>query len=325
MSSQNNQPQQYDVAVVGAGSAGLQAAQTLGRMHRRVVVLGTDRYRNDPADAMHNFLGHDGQPPAQLRAAGRADAERYETVTFVDREVSRIVPLEVAEGTAFRLDVADHAPVTATRVLLATGVVDTLPDVPGLGDLWGDLVAHCPFCHGHEFAGQVVGVLGDGPHLPRFVGMLAPIAARVVVLTDGVGLDPELTAGVERAGAAIVTDPVVAVRRDDERTGVVVDLGGEEVRLGGLFVKTDWHQAAPFADQLGLDLSPVGAVLVDPLGHTSRPGVYAAGDIAQLPGLPQPMASVLIAAASGLMAAAACVQDHAGDLAEGRPAGERAA
>lgn len=325
MKQQDQQPQPYDVAVVGAGAAGLQAAQTLGRMHRRVVVLGTDRYRNDPADAMHNFLGHDGQPPAQLRAAARADAERYATATFVDREVTRIAPLDVAEGTTFVLEVAGHTAVHAERVLLATGVVDTLPEVPGLADLWGDLVAHCPFCHGHEFAGQAVGVLGDGPHLPRFVGMLAPIASRVVVLTDGVTLDPELAAGVERAGAEIRTGRVHAVRRGDDGQEVAVDLGDEVVRLGGLFVKTEWHQAAPFAEQLGLDLSPVGAILVDPLGHTSRPGVYAAGDIAQLPGLPQPMASVLTAAASGLMAAAACVQDHAGDLADGRPAGERAA
>ena len=300
----------YDVAVVGAGTAGLQAALTLGRMHRRVVLLGTDRYRNDPAHHMHNFLGHDGQPPAALRAAARADAERYETVTFVDRGVTAIEP----DGEGFRLDVDlsnGAGPVTARRVLLATGVVDDLPDVPGLAALFGDVVAHCPFCHGHEFAGTPVGILGSAPHVAGLVGMVAPIASRVVLLTDGADLDEDTAVAVKRRGAEVRTERVRGV--GPSPLGLRVDLdgdNGESVELGGLFVKTTWSQAAPFEDLLGLEQSPLGAVLVDAMGRTSRPGVYAAGDLAQPPGLPMPMASVLTAASAGLVAAAACVQDE---------------
>src|SRR5687767_9194790 len=99
----NQQNTPYDVAVVGGGSAGLQAALTLGRMRRPVVVLGTDRYRNDPAAEMHNFLAHDGTPPAALRAAARADLERYPTVELQDREVLAIE----GEAGAFTLRTAD--------------------------------------------------------------------------------------------------------------------------------------------------------------------------------------------------------------------------
>ena len=121
----------YDVAVVGAGSAGLQAALTLGRMRRRVVVFGTDRYRNDPATEMHNFLGHDGTPPAELRTAARADLERYPTVELREQAVTHIE----GEAGAFTLRTSDGSVVTARRVLLATGVADTLPDIPGLDAL----------------------------------------------------------------------------------------------------------------------------------------------------------------------------------------------
>ncbi|MBM0126638.1 NAD(P)/FAD-dependent oxidoreductase [Pimelobacter simplex] len=299
----------YDVAVVGAGSAGLQAAQTLGRMHRSTVVIGTDRYRNDPTGHMHNFLGHDGAPPAELRLAARKDAEAYDDVHFLDVVGAGVTRISGELGD-FLLEIEGQEPVRARRVLLATGVRDTLPDVPGIAENFGDLVAHCPFCHGHEYAGTRVGILGSAPHVAAMASMLQPIAEDRVVLTDGGDLDDATAALLARTGAAVVTDRLVAVRK--EGAGLVVTLaGGVETTLGGLLVKTEWEQAAPFAAQLGLELSEAGAVVVDAFGRTSLPGVYAAGDLAQGPGLPMPMASVLVAAAAGMMAAAACVQDAA--------------
>ncbi|TNM38268.1 NAD(P)/FAD-dependent oxidoreductase [Nocardioides albidus] len=299
----------YDVAVIGAGSAGLQAAQTLGRMHRSTVVISTDRYRNDPTGHMHNFLGHDGAPPAELRLAARKDAEAYDDVRFLDC-VGAGVTRVTGELGAFVLEVDAEPAVRARRVLLATGVRDTLPDIPGIAESFGDLVAHCPFCHGHEYAGTRVGILGAAPHVAAMASMLQPIAADRVVLTHGADLDEATAAGLARTGATIVREPVVAVR--EEGDGLVVALAsGEELALGGLLVKTEWQQAAPFAQQLGLEMSEMGAVVVDAFGRTSVPGVYAAGDLAQGPGLPMPMASVLTAASAGLMAAAACVQDAA--------------
>lgn len=301
----NEQETTYDVAVVGAGTAGLQAALTLGRMRQRAVVLGTDRYRNDPAHAMHNFLGHDGESPAVLRAAARADVERYDTVSFAEREVVRIE----GAGDGFRLELADGEAMTATRVLLATGVADTLPAVPGLEEIFGQQAAHCPYCHGYEYADTPVGILGAAPHVPHLARVMHRLASRIVVLTDGADLDEETAAALKRDERDVVTTAVTGVARSSTG-GVTVSLadGGTE-ELGGLLVKPDWRQAAPFAEQLGLELSDVGAVAVDAMGRTSLPGVYAAGDMAQGPGLPMPMASVLTAASAGLVAASACHMD----------------
>ncbi|MDQ6526235.1 NAD(P)/FAD-dependent oxidoreductase [Nocardioides sp. LHD-245] len=299
----------YDVAVIGAGSAGLQAAQTLGRMHQSAIVISTDHYRNDPTGHMHNFLGHDGAPPAELRLAARKDAEAYDDVRFLDTTGAGVTRISGELG-AFVLEIEGEPTVHARRVLLATGVRDTLPDVPGVAENFGDLVAHCPFCHGHEYAGTPIGILGAGAHVGAMASMLQPLSADRVVLTHGETPDEATRALLDRLGATVVTDPVAAVRRAEDRL-VVTLADGTELTLGGMIVKTDWRQAAPFAEQLDLELSEVGAVVVDAFGRTSLPGVYAAGDLAQGPGLPMPMASVLVAASAGMMAAAACVQDAA--------------
>lgn len=296
----------YDVAVVGAGSAGLQAALTLGRMHLRTVVLATDRYRNDPTAHMQNFIGHDGAPPAELRTLAHKEVEAYADVTFREAEVAAIS----GQLGDFTLEIAGEQPVRARRVLLAAGVRDHLPAIPGIAEEFGDLIAHCPFCHGHEYAGRRVGILGAAPHVAAMASMLGPVAGELVVLTDGADLDDATRANLARLDVPVVDQPVAAVRREGEELVVDLDGAGPE-RLGGLFVKTDWEQATPFATQLGLELSEMGAVTVDAFGRTSVPGVYAAGDMAQPPGLPMPMAAVLVAASAGLVAAAACTQDAA--------------
>lgn len=293
----------YDVVVVGGGPAGLQAALTLGRMHRRVLLLDSGRYRNDPADLMHNFLTHDGRPPAELRAAARAELATYETVTVRDATASSVVP----DGDGF--SVGWNGGPTATRlVLLATGVRDTLPDVPGLAPLFGTVAAHCPFCHGHEYAGTPVGVVGSHPHVGRLAAMMAPIASEVVVLADGGEVDAASLAQLRAVGATIRTEPVTGLCRGS--LGAVASFAhGPDLELGGVLIATTYEQSAPFAADLGLRLLDSGCIEVDAMGRTSLPGVYAAGDLAHTAALPQPMSSVLAAAAAGLLAGAACVAD----------------
>jgi thioredoxin reductase len=289
------------VVVIGGGPAGLQAALTLGRVHRDVLLLDAGEGRNAPATHMHNLLTRDGTPPAEFRQIAHGELAAYPTVEVRPGRVAAVTDLSrPGGGTTFRVDLEDGSAATARRLVLATGVRDQLPDVPGVEALWGDLVAHCPFCHGHEFAGRQVAVLGVGPagHLPA---LLAPVAGEVVVLTDG----EELAGPVD---ARVVTDRVVGVERHG--AGVRVRLAaGDPLDVAGVFVGTALRQSAPFAEQLGLELNPSGAVRVDERGRTSRRGVYAAGDMAHVPALPMPMSSVAQAVATGMMAGATVVAD----------------
>lgn len=267
----------YDAIVIGGGPAGLQATLTLARVHRRVLMLDSGSYRNDPARHMHNVVTHDGTSPAEFRAAAQKELAAYDTVTVRTSAARSVEP----DGDGFRVSLGDEE-VTARGIVLATGVRDTLPDKPGLAEVFGDVVAHCPFCHGHEFAGRPVAVVGSATHL---AAIMAPVASTVTMV------DEDAVAGFERAG-----DGVRLLLTD-----------GTSAEYGGAFVSTRFEQAAPFAAQLGLATLESGCVEIDAMGRTSLPGVHAAGDMAHVAALPMPMASVMVAAASGQVAAGALV------------------
>lgn len=251
-------------------------------MHRDVLLLDSGQYRNDPAAAMHNFLSHDGTPPAELRASARAELAAYPTVEVREVAATRTI----GSAGAFTVALADGSVEEAAALLLATGVRDRLPAIPGVEELFGTAVAHCPLCHGHEFADGTV-VIQDGPHAAVLAGMMGPVAGRVVV-----------------------PDQEVAALHAEGDGVVVVLADGSQIDAAGFFVSTAFDQSAPFAGQLGLTLLDSGCIQVDAFGRTSLDGVYAAGDLAHTPELPMPMASVLTAAAAGLVAAASVVRDR---------------
>lgn len=282
-----------DVAVIGGGPAGLQAALTIGRVHRRATLFDDGRYRNGAVAHMHNVVTHDGTPPASFRAAARAELAAYATVEVREERVEAVRPVD---GGAFVLTTASGAGLTASALVLATGMRDELPAVEGLDALWGDLVAACPFCHGHEAAGRRVGILGGvaAPHQSRILG---PVAGSLVVLPHEDDAPTDLPGGVE-----VVTGRVVRAAREGDEVVLTLEDGRQE-RVAALFVAPASHQAAPFAEQLGLELNPSGCVRIDELGRTSRAGVLAGGDLAHQAALPMPMVSVVQAMAGGQLAA----------------------
>jgi thioredoxin reductase len=278
------EPVMYEAIIIGGGPAGLQATLTLGRMHRRVLLLDSGEYRNATVEHAHNLLGNDGVAPADLRRRGRDELAAYATVEIRDATASGVtadadgVSVEVAGGT-----------LRAGYLVLATGLADELPPIPGLAEHWGDRVVTCPFCHGHEFAGRPVAVLNASPHSAMLRGMLEPVASEVVVL------DPARVVAVESAvdGLRLVLD--------DSST----------LEVAGAFVGPILRQRAPFADDLGLAFQESGAVRVDPYGRTSVDRVFAAGDMAHPDHFPGPMATLAAAIAAGQRAAIAIVQSLA--------------
>ena len=295
---------EYDVIVVGGGPAGLQATLTLGRMHRSVLMLDSGDYRNAAAGEMHNFVTRDGTPPAEFRAAGQAELRAYDTVEARNVRATEVTP----DGERWRVVLDGADAVGARKIILATGLRDTLPDKPGLAEMWGDVVAHCPYCHGHEFSGQHVAILGSTPQVAKLASLVSRIASRITVLTDGGELDIATRKQLADAGVDVRDESVTGVRRSSAGATVVFR-GAQEEEVGGLFVTTELSQTAPFAEQLRLEMLPSGCVRIDELGRTSQPGIYAAGDMAHLASLPKPLASVLSAAAAGLLAATAADQD----------------
>ncbi|MDF9716199.1 NAD(P)/FAD-dependent oxidoreductase [Nocardioides sp. ChNu-153] len=294
--------------VVGGGPAGLQAALTLGRIHRSTTLVDSGTYRNAQVDHMHNVATHDGRPPAEFRAQARAQLDAYDVV--VREATVRTIEGDVVGGFTATLD--DGSTVRAKRVVLATGLTDELPDVPGLADLWGTVAAQCPFCHGHEFADGHVVVLGAAQQMSHAVGLMRGIAGEITVLANGAEVAPEARTIFAALGAAVVEAKVERFERRGDGARVVLSDGSEIDAVGVLLAPT-YRQSAPFAAQLGVELLPSGCVEIDDMGRTSVTGVYAGGDLAHRSVFPMPMASVVNALAAGQMAATACSADLLGE------------
>ncbi|KAJ1682043.1 hypothetical protein LUZ63_022731 [Rhynchospora breviuscula] len=250
-------------------------------MHRRALLLDSGAYRNATVAHAHNLLGHDGDAPADLRQRGRDELAAYPTVEVRDATVTAVA----TETDSVRVEVGGET-LRAAHVILATGLADDLPPIPGLTEHWGDRVANCPFCHGHEFAGRPVAILNASPHAEMLRGMLAPVASEVRVW------DPARVQRVDPAGGDL------RLTLDD----------GTEADVAGVFVAPTTRQRAPFAADLGLEMTDAGAVRVDAFGQTSVGRVFAVGDMAQPDHLPGPMASLAAAIADGQLAAIAIVR-----------------
>ncbi|MBC6495363.1 NAD(P)/FAD-dependent oxidoreductase [Microbacterium sp. 4-7] len=293
----------YDAIVIGAGPAGLQAALTLGRMHRPTLLLDSGEYRNGTVLHMHNVVANDGTPPTEFRATARAQLAEYPDVELRD------VGAQTVTGSdgGFVVRLADGETVETRHVILATGVADDLPDIPGLQDLWGTKAFSCPFCDGHEHAGRSIGILGPAPRAEHLIGLLGRIVGDTTVFPVEQPFAADETRTLEGLGVRVSAEPVAAVA--PEAADVRITTASTAHTVAGVFVASgSLRHRAPFADQLGLELLPSGSIEIDEFGRTSQPGVFAAGDLAHRASLPGPMASVLLASAAGQMAAVGVIQ-----------------
>lgn len=293
----------YDAIVIGAGPAGLQAALTLGRMHRPTLLLDSGEYRNGTVLHMHNVIANDGTPPAEFRATARAQLAEYPDVELRD------VGAQTVTGSdgGFVVRLADGETVETRHVILATGVADDLPDIPGLQDLWGTKAFSCPFCDGHEHAGRSIGILGPAPRAEHLIGLLGRIVGDTTVFPVEQPFAADETRTLEGLGVRVSAEPVAAVA--PEAADVRITTASTAHTVAGVFVASgSLRHRAPFADQLGLELLPSSSIEIDDFGRTSQPGVFAAGDLAHRASLPGPMASVLLASAAGQMAAVGVIQ-----------------
>ncbi|MEU8455584.1 NAD(P)/FAD-dependent oxidoreductase [Streptomyces griseoaurantiacus] len=300
-------PDRYEVLVVGGGAAGLSAGLVLGRARRRTLVVDAGEPRNAPAAHMQGYLSRDGMPPAELLAAGRAEIARYGTVELV---TDRVVDLarDGAEGGAplgFTAHLAGGRTVRARRVLVATGLKDELPPVPGVAERWGRDVLHCPYCHGWEVRDEAFGVLATSPMSVHQALLVSHWSKDTTLFLNGVAeadLSDEELRRLAAAGVDVVPGGVAGLVVEDDRiTGVRLADGSVHAR-SVVFVASRMVPRTGLLEKLGAELreTPVGACpVVDETGRTTVPGVWAAGNatlVAQ---------QVVNAASTGYTAAAA--------------------
>ncbi|MFF5428048.1 MULTISPECIES: NAD(P)/FAD-dependent oxidoreductase [unclassified Streptomyces] len=295
-----------DAIIIGGGPAGMSAALTLGRAHRTVLLADSGHGRNAPADAVHNFLTHDGTPPARLRELGRDDLAAYPTV---EHRTAEVTSLRRLADDHFEAVLDDGTVVESRRVLLATGLRDELPDLDGVAELWGKSAFHCPYCHGFEASGRRIAVLGAEPERVRLALHLSRFTDDMALCTGGGELEPVLRSVLEANGIAVHDRPISRLESEGTALRRIVFTDGSALERDAAFIRTTLRQRADFAERLGCATFPDACVEVNEFGQTSVPGVYAAGDMARRATVPVPLAAVVAAAASGTVAGTVIDQD----------------
>jgi thioredoxin reductase len=265
---------EFDVAVIGGGAAGLSAALVLSRARRRVVVIDAGRPRNAPAAHLHGYLSRDGLPPVELLGIGRDEVAGYGG-ELVDDTVKGIV--RRPDG-GFGLALADGPPVVARRVLVATGLGHEVPEVPGVVERWGRDVLHCPYCHGYEVRDEPLGVLGGTPGAAQHALVVRQWSHDVVFFPHTSELTDDEREQLTACAIGVVEGAVARVMVDaDSLTGVELD-DGRFVPRRAVFVRPTFVSHHDVLRSLGADLDAQGWPVVDATGRTTVPGVWAAGN-----------------------------------------------
>jgi len=283
---------QYDVIVIGGSYAGMAAALQLVRARKAVLVIDAGQRRNRFAIHSHGFLGQDGVAAGEIARVAREQLLAYPTLTWFEGSAVSVA----GARDAFTVSTADGQAHAGRRLLLATGVVDQLPEVPGLAERWGQSVFHCPYCHGYELEQGRIGVIATGAMSAHQAEMLTDWG-QVTLLTQGaVVLEPDVRRALETRG---VTIEDAAIDRLDGHADIVL-VDGRRLSFAGMFTAPRCLPASgPLAALLGCELeeTPMGVqVRTNASKETSIKGVFACGDVARVPH------SVTLAVADGAWA-----------------------
>ena len=291
----------FDVIIVGGGPAGLSAALVLGRSRRRVLVCDAGQPRNAASHGLHLFLTRDGIKPSEFLTIARDQLRPYDTVNLRDARVTQAKRLP--RGFEVLLESEDgekQERITARKLLLATGVVDKLPEIEGISEFYGRSVFHCPYCDGWEMRDQPLAVYGKGENGLGLALQLSFWSGDLTLCTDGPSeLSKEERARLSKRGIGLREDKIERLEGTDDQLERVVFENGETLAARGLFFSTGHSQGSDLAQRLGCKFTSDGCVESGEYEITSVPGVYVAGDASRFAQF------VIVAASEGAQAALA--------------------
>ena len=283
----------FDVIIVGAGPAGLSAALILGRCRRRVLLCDTGKPRNAASHAMHGFITRDGIQPGEFLRLGREQLQQYTSVELRSISVSDARQLD----NAFEVSLEDGTRITSRKLLVATGVVDKLPEIEGIEKLYGRSVHHCPYCDGWEVRDQPLAIYGKGKHGYELALELTLWSHDLVLCTNGEQLEEKQRQRLARNSIRICEEPIARLEEKDGLLERIVFTNGEVLPRRALFFFSEEHQHSDLPEKMGCDFTERGAVRTGEYEGTCVPGMYVAGDSSRRVQL------VIVAASEGAQAA----------------------
>lgn len=286
----------FEVIIIGGSYAGLSAAMALGRSLRKTLVIDSGKPCNRQTPHSHNFITHDGVPPAVIAQKARQQVRQYDTVSF---EQSLVITVEKQESH-FEVKLEDGTLYSGKKILFATGVRDIMPPVKGFAECWGISVLHCPYCHGYEVRNAKTGILANGETAFEMCKLIRHWTDDLTLLTnDKPELSGEQTEIIHRLGIDIIEKEISGLEHMSGQLKGVLFHDGAMYETEAIYSRVAFEQHCKAPVDLGCKLTDHGHLEVDFLGKTSVEGIYAAGDNTT------PMRSVSVAVAAGTKAGAA--------------------
>jgi len=267
--------EKYDVIIIGGSYAGLSAAMSLGRSLRKVLVIDSNNPCNKQTPHSHNFLTNDGVAPAELHEKARLQVLHYPTVEFRAGLVTDVVP----DNELFDVVTEKQERFTARKIIFATGVIDTIPNIPGFAECWGISILHCPYCHGYEAKYQKTGILGNGDTGFELAKTISHWTRDLTIYTNGTStLSPEQVHLLGRKNISIVQNEIDSFSHDNGCIHQIVFKDADPETIQAMYTKLPFVQQCDIPARLGCNMTDGGFIKIDKCLATSIPNIYAVGD-----------------------------------------------
>lgn len=285
----------FDVIIIGGSYSGLSAGMSLGRSLRNVLIIDNGAPCNKQTPHSHNFLTQDGKTPKEIGRIAREQVEKYNTVKLYDGKV--VQTQKVSDG--FEVEISSGEKFKAKKLVIATGIRDLKPDIPGFEECWGISILHCPYCHGYEVKNEVTGILAKGEVAYEFSKMILNLTKNLTLFTNGKsGFTEDQKEKLNQHMIHINENEIEKIQHEKGQIQKIVFKNGKEQPLKVLYAKIPFEQNLNTLTDLCLELTEQGFIKVDPFQKTTVCGVYACGDNVTM------MRSVANAVAQGSFAGA---------------------
>lgn len=265
----------YDVIIIGGSYAGLSAGMSLGRSLRNVVIIDSGHPCNEQTPHSHNFITHDGSSPAAISQAAKEQVVAYPTVEFIKGRVIAVVQQE----KGFDVHTAAGDVFQSKKILFATGVKDIMPPLEGFKECWGISIFHCPYCHGYEVNGKLIGILANGDMAFEMTRLISNWSGKLILFTDGTStLTEEQTKKIQSYNIRIIEQKIKRIQHTSGTIDKIELENGEFVKLDAIFGRPVFEQHCSIPNELGCEIAEAGFIKTDGFQRTTIPGIYAAGD-----------------------------------------------
>ena len=259
---------------MGGSYAGLSAAMALGRSLRKVLIIDSGKPCNRQTPHSHNFITHDGKTPKEISDLAKEQVLKYETIKFHDG----IVMKTSKNPESFEIETKNGEKFYAKKIILASGIKDVMPNIPGFAECWGISVIHCPYCHGYEVKGKITGIMANGDLAFDFTKLVFNLTKDVTLFTNGKStLNEEQLEKFNQNKIKLIEDEINEIIHESGQIQKVILKEGKEILLEALYAKIPFEQNINVED-LGIELNEQGFIEIDMMQKTNIPGVFACGD-----------------------------------------------